>query len=386
MIYAKSMRVLIPFFCGCAMLYAAVTGFISPYYNWDMLGYVGSVTAWQEKDSHAIYVKTMATVKENIPGWIYQDYISNPLSAEDKAFVQELPFYQVKPLYNGLIWLVHQTGIALPPATWIISATSFTALALLLFLWPPSYMAREIWLLLVVALTYLWPWPMASLARLSTPDSICTLLTTAVLYSWLVCRSFPLFFALCCAAVLARPDALIFCSALAVYFSLFSPARNRMSIYSAASLVLLLCATYIATSRLAHNYGLERWFIFTFIEKVPYPAEVTRHLTPELYWEALSPSAILFLSLGRTMAMLTVSLLACICHYLKPAEGNRLWLHLLLLAWGCITVRFLMFPAWGEDRYYFCYYLPILFASGELITPYLAALWRLLQTHRQKIR
>jgi hypothetical protein len=368
-----------------AMGYATWTGFTAPYQNWDMLGYVGNVTSWQTKNAADVYPATLKIMKENVSDGLYNDIISNPLSNNARAFTEQLPFYRVKPLYTGAIWLLNQTGLPLPNATWVVSATCFGLLSIVLFLWRPRYMAQEAWLLLIVALTYLLEWPMRSLACFSTPDALATLLVTGAFYAWWTRHSFRLFFILGWLAELARPDAMIVCGALAGYFTLLSPHKLRMPVQGAALFLALLVITQITVSHFAGSYGWERLFIYSFLDKAPYPAEATDHLTPARYWGVISANFLLYGGEARTLSIALFSLLALCSYYLRPAEGNRLWLHLLLIIWGCITVRFLLFPAWGDDRYSFGYYLFILFAGGELISAYTAVLWKMLQEHRKRI-
>lgn len=372
-------------FYAAAMSYAVWSGFNEPYQNWDMLGYVGSVVAWHDKGDKAIYEHTMKTVKENVPQAAYDDYAANTLSATADVFVEQLPFYQSKPLYNALMWTVHLGNIPLPVASWTVSATAFAILSVLLFCWSPRYMAREVWLLLVVALTYGWQWAMNSLACLSTPDCLATMLIACAFYSWFLRHSFGYFCFFSWLAVLARPDTLILCSAMAAYCAFWAPQKETMKLASVIKLILFYYVTYLAISRYSHSYGLERWFIYMFIDKTPHIAQAHDHLTLARYMTVLVPSAQLFLGLGRTICMLAFSLVACITYVLRPAEGNRLWLQMMFVIWGSLTAHFLLFPAWGDDRFYFCYYLPILFAGGECIFGYFNALWNMLTQHRKKL-
>jgi hypothetical protein len=352
-----------------------------------MLGYTGSVVAWSAKDANGIYQGTMSAAEQAIPRAVYNEYKSNPLSAEPRAFVQQLPTYKIKPLYDASMWLVHAvTKVSLPAASWCISATCFALLSALLFFWRPHYMTRDAWLIIVIGLTYLWPWSMDSLARFSTPDCVATLLTMGALYSWIERRSFSLFCVFSWFAILARPDALILCGSLAVYFAVAASQEFRISTYRTIVLLGVLTATYLTLSRFAGDYGWERLFIFSFIDRTPYPADATDHLTLRRYWDVLVPATTLFFDKGRTIAVALFSAVACLCYYLKPAEDNRLWFHMVVLFWACIVVRFLLYPAWGDDRYYFMYYLPILFGGGELMAAYLKALIKVLQGHRTALQ
>lgn len=368
-----------------AMLYAVVMGAKQPWYNWDMLGYVGSVVAWTEKTPEAIYEKTFTPVRAEVPDWVYKQYMENPLSAEARAFAQQLPLYNVKPLYTGLMWLVHQFGPTLPTASWMISVASLALLSIVLFLWTPRYMNHSVWLICIIGLTYLFPWSMSMLAHLSTPDALCTLLTTAMVYSWVERKSLALFVLFAYLSQFTRPEALMLSSGLAIYFAFMTPEPQRMNKLFVCMFVAVLMATYFVVSKFGGNYGLERWFIYAFIDKTPYPAEATSHLTLEMYWNTLAPSIILFVQNPRTALMIAWSLLAGLLYYLKPVAGNKQNLFILLITWSCLCVRFMMFPGWGEDRYYFVYFIIIIYTGGEMMAPYISALLKTLRTTHQKI-
>lgn len=365
------------------MGYAVVLGFVQPYKNWDMLGYVGSVTQWRISDPEKIYAQTMKAVEENSSAPLFRSYQQNPLSARADAFYQELPIYQVKPLYNALVWTVSHI-VSLPAATWIVSASSFAFLAALLFAWHPHHMARETWLIMLVMLSFLWQWPMSHLARLSTPDSLVMLLQMAAIYAWMQYRSFIVFALFCWLACFARPDGLFLSIALTICFAI--PCRDRaISSSRACVLILFLVITCIAITHFSRWYSYGQFFIHNYVDRRPFPGQITDHLTLERYWTILSPSFLLFIGAPRQIAMIVFSLIAGLCYYLKSAD-NKPALLLLLAAWTALAVRFLLFPAWGDDRYYFAYWVPILFACGELISPYASVLSKIIQAHRFQIR
>jgi hypothetical protein len=364
--------------------YATVLGLTSPYCNWDMLPYVASVVAWQGGNPDMIYGETMAAVKAAIPGWIYDQYVHNPLSAEATSFVQVLPFCQVKPLYNGFVWLGHHlVGLSLPVATWSVSAASFALLGFTLDRWRCRHLPRSAWLLLVVGLGFLGSYPMASLARWSTPDALCTLLLAAAVHAGLFARSAARFALFGWLATLARPDGVLFVGPLTLYFAFFQ--RPRLP-GAGLAFLLFLAASALTVSILAGSYGWERMFVYSFLDKTPTPAVDDLHLTWDGYVSALTGGAALFFGSARVLALLALSGLACVAHYLKTAPDNTFNFHLLLATWATIGGRFLVWPAWGDDRFYYAYFLLILYCSGELAAPYLRALCRLLQDHRRHLR
>lgn len=379
-------RFLIPFAYGFLMLYAVVSGLKDPYRNWDMLGYTGSVIQWHESSPERIYAATMQTAKDGVPDWVYDQYAHNPLSSEPHSFVQQLPFYQIKPLYTAAIWLFHQTGLSLPAASWTVSALSFAALSILLFLWRPRYLPKDAWLLLILLYTFAWPhllagvlpksmgqvadswaWPIESLAHMSTPDALCAALLVGAFGALAFRAAFKSFCLLGLLAVLARPDAIVPVGAIAIYFTCLAPAPKRTNRTQTAWFLLALAITYVAVGHFAHGYGLVYTFMYSFIDKTPYPAETPQHLTWFDYWRVFQPSIINLFSYGRVLFVAALSLAGLAAHYVRPTPGNRIWRDILLLIWATFALRFILFPSSDEHRYYYFYYLVMLFASGELL-------------------
>ena len=364
-----------------AMGYFVFLGFTQPYMNWDMLGYVGSVTEWSTSDPEQVYAKTMQAARKVSSISLFHAYLDNPLSARSDAFAQELPLYQVKPLYNALVWVVGHR-VSLPAATWIVSASSFALLSVLLFAWYPHHMAREVWLTILVALAVLWRFPMSHLAQLSTPDCVAMLLQMAAIYAWMRRQSFILFALFCWLACLARPDALFLSLALAICFALQAQER-AIPVLQTCGLVLVLVITCAAITHFSW-YSYSQFFIHSYVDRRPFPGQLTEQLTLGRYWNTLASSCVLFVKAPRQIAMVVLSLFAGVCYCFKAAE-NRHNLLLLIAAWVALAVRFMLFPAWGDDRYYFTYWVPILFACGELMTPGASVLWKM-QAHLLNIR
>lgn len=366
------------------MLHTALMGFLHPWCNWDMLGYIGSIIAWSDPSASSVHLKTLATAQASIPLWIYQQFLDNPLSASSDAFVPLLPMYQVKPLYTSLMWCIHQLGPSLPSASWIVSSVSFALLAFVLSQWRSSQLPRSFWLLLLITLNYLYPYPLLSLAHLSTPDGLCTLLTTFLLVGWLRWQSFPLLLCTALLAELARPDSLVLSSLLVLYFAMASAPLKRLGKVQAVYTVLLLGFTYLLVGKLSHNYSLDRWFVYSFIQQAPHVVDMPQHVPLATYWAVLSSNSLHFLFLPRTMTLLVWSLLACLAYAVKPSSG-RLYFHLLIISWLSLMIRFILYPSWDE-RYYFPYFLIQLMAGGEMLFPYLSGIWKVLhRVHREII-
>jgi hypothetical protein len=76
--------------------------------------------------------------------------------------------------------------------------------------------------------------------------------------------------------------------------------------------------------------------------------------------------------------MLSLSVLAVFCHFMRPAAG-RVWPWVLALAWINYGVRLALYPAWWEYRYYYVNYLIALTAIAEMTPPYALARWQWLR-------
>ncbi|HIJ37781.1 MAG TPA: hypothetical protein HPP80_02695 [Rhodospirillaceae bacterium] len=369
------------------MAYAVLQGLLAPYGNWDMLCYVASVTAWTTPDSQEIFSQTMTAAQAALPAWLFDQHSHNPLSLEGANFVQVLPMCQIKPLYNAMIWLAHQIiRLDLPTASWTVSAFSFAVMAVLLYRWRPRRFVHPLWLALVLALSFLGELPLASLARLSTPDALCTALTVAAFSAALFARN-PWAFALSgWLATLARPDAAILIGGLALYFFWFGQFGRQRSKALGFVLVGFLAASQILVGKLAGSYGWEKMFVYTFLNRVPNLAQDQTPLTWAGYLQVLSGGFVLFAGAGRTLGLLGLSALACLARFLRPVPEDAIYLRLLALSWAGIGGRFLIWPAWGEDRFYYGYFLLILYCAAELVGPYGQALWKILEDHRRQIR
>lgn len=365
--------------------YATVRGVLQPALNWDMVAYVGTVVSWETHGVQTLYERTMADVKQVVPGWYYKQITQTiPLSTTPEHFAQQLPIYRIKPLYVGLTWLTHAAGIAptLSQATSLVSAASFAALALVLLYWKPRQLGRSSWLLALFALGWLGEWPLVSLARLSTPDALATLLLTAGVTA-LLKHYRALAAALLLLAVAARVESLLMVLMLAG----FSFAFLRMELFTRVQAVLLgagVAALYLLIQHFAQPYPYSTLFYYSFIHKTPTPAEYTGGLSWQQYSGVLKWGVQKLIVDARFQAMCALSLLAAFSWYMRP-QGERLYAWLLVLAWANLMLRFVLYPAWGDTRYFYSNYLLMLISCAELLPPYFAALWGKVQRHRAEM-
>jgi hypothetical protein len=374
---------LIPFIYIIAMGWAFINAYLHPYYNWDMLCYMGSVISWSEKDPAEVHRKVMETAKAEIPDWVYVQHAANSLSSEYSAFMDQVPLCQIKPLYTVTVWLVHQMGVPLAVSTWRVSNFSFLILAIVMYLWKPMFMHRNAWLLLVLGISYLWEFPLGTVGNLSTPDAMSTMLCIFAFYAWLQKRSIFGFCILGVMATLARPDAMIIMSAATVYFAFLSPKEWRWSKTAAALMLVALLISYSAFKMAFGGYTFAQYFIHSLVATSPHPGQITQELTPSLYWFIFTGGLQMFFSQSRVITLALIAAFAFFAYYLKPYPERRLWVDLLALTLVSWATRFILWPSWGDYRFYYTYSVMLLLTSGEVIAPFAAALWKKIITLRE---
>lgn len=190
------------------LLVAAIVLARRPYYNWDMFPYMAIIMANPGEPFVQTHQRVYAEAKSHMPRQDFEAISARqPELREDAAAFQDiLRYHTIKPGYTGIAKLLYTLGIHPLAATWLPSIGSYFLLGLLLFWWsrrhaPASAAAMFTF---VIALAP----PLIDLARYSSPDMLCALVSAAGLVliltdktSWGV--------ALMTTAILVRPDAVL---------------------------------------------------------------------------------------------------------------------------------------------------------------------------------
>ena len=349
--------------------YAVWQGVTDPVRNWDMLAYVGSVISLDTSDPQAIHDRMLIDVKPVVPPELYREFSEkNPLSADPVSFYRILPLYRLKPLYIGAIWLAHRLGAGIAQATWLVSACSFAVLGIALAWWRPRGASRGVWLLAVVALCLLGQWPMAMLAAWSTPDALSLALFMLAFVAWNRHRSAGGFAVCALLSILARPDALLLVLALTGWFAFAVSAERRLRPCAAIFIAAAVSAAYLSIGIVGWNVLFYHTFVDIYFDFTKSVVKVTgTQYRRALVWGLLHE-----MQNARMKVFIALSMIALWCHRQCPSN-QREWLWLLLMTWAVFVIRFLIFPAWGDERYYYPVYLLLLMSCLELIAPWIKA-------------
>ncbi|MDE3060861.1 MAG: hypothetical protein KGJ06_07610, partial [Pseudomonadota bacterium] len=334
----------------------------------------GVAESYSGGDLQEIYDDTMEDIRAVYPPEAYYHHrYENILSNRSDAFYQQLPLYSIKPLYTGGIWLLHALGIPMAKATWVLSILGFLGIGLVCFLFIPGKMDAAAWWAVAGVFSAVNPWPVTVVAALSTPDTLCIAFSLAACCLWIYRRSFP-GFALCfILAQLARPDTLLLSVALTLFFTFAADdgyrLTRRQGLGFAAAAVLL----YLIVNALAGNYGWKSLFFYTFIHRTRYPADTEAVFGLGRYLDIVRHGFGHIFHNGRLQWLLIASLAVSFTHW-RTRPGSAMFVLLLWVVWNVFLVRFSIFPAWWEDRYYYPYYFIILYAIAEIALPCLPAL------------
>lgn len=353
-----------------------------PLMTWDMIAYMGVVESYYNGDPQALYDKTMARVKYIFTPHTYRGFSEeNPLSNNATAFYQQLPFYSVKVLYTGGIYLMHQLGMRIPLAAHLIPIAGFIAIGLLCLYFRPAALHAGVWWALIAWFITTLPSSLIYTAALATPDTLCIALCIAGVCAWAYKRSRWGFGICMLLAQLARPDTLMMTLCLLAYFFWMAPTAYRMRLRDGLIIGIVVIEAYLYVAYLTHYYGWKTHFYYHFIQRSAYPATTPADFTFAQYWEITLYGLQQMLANARVFWLLCASGLATAGYIYRPGN-NGFWLGLLWMTWVSLLLRFLMFPAWTEYRLYYPSYFIILFALAELLGPYVSGAWQHLSQKR----
>ena len=249
-----------------------------PVLNWDLLAYVGVVKSWSLHAAPAIQaaaygdVHRFAVTHGFHQAW--QALISpaipyrHEVATDPAAFVKQLPFYRIRPLYLLLLWLLSQVTASVSAAAVAVSAGSLLMSALVLSGFAGRRLgsvAAAVW----PAMFCLSPIVIGA-ARLQTPDALatCMVLTAAMLFL----GGRELWAALVLlAAVLVRTDLMLLAVALGVASGVYDRWAGRRLRGGTLGVLLSAAVLELAVTRWSHGYGYLTLLKFTFIDRAVDP-------------------------------------------------------------------------------------------------------------------
>jgi len=323
---------------------------LRPNYNWDMIAYMGCVVKNDNADSEALHKKTYEILRQEI-GDGRADLLSSgnnyrsTMESDHNAFSENLPFYTIRVVYLAIVSFFFKLGIPLSFATVLPSLISVFLLILLIY----RVLNKEfdnIFVASVISIIILFLPQTISLARLSTPDALSTLLLLLITVMYLYNSNWILIFLVMAISIMTRTDNIIWCGLL-LFFETFFPSdmKNKWLVISFGVCLILI---YFALNVTHENGGWEILFYHSFIQIQNFPLSLTPALTFKDY---------VITMFMQTPDYLPWFLLLILAYYFLRSINVK---ELLLLRGGkiifaCILsflTKYVLFPSF-DSRFYF---------------------------------
>lgn len=342
---------------------ACLFAFRRPYYNWDMLPYMAIVLKLDQPQLSIknIHAKTYHIAGLQVPdpeyGYLVQSPYREKMVKDAAAFYGQLPFYTVKPLYIGMIYLLYKAGFSLTKSTVLPSIIAYFLMGLLLLYWLRKYIKPPFSFpgsLLIMYTPF-----MINTARLSTPDAVSSLIFLGSFYFIIEKPSIIPLFVLLLLSVFARLDNIVTCLIMLSFLFFIRKWQKRISLlqYGIMAGALVLC------------YFVVTWFtVRPFGENITYYPDFANTLNLAYQphggfsfkdYVALAYSYVITVVVYQHFTFFAfLAFLVIIPAFINGYKIRfEQWFILLLIF--IILTRFILFPNL-EDRFYISFYLCIL--------------------------
>jgi hypothetical protein len=248
-----------------------------------MIGYIAAAKSFEEHDFDSLHSFTYNELRLSVPSETYDQLVSgdfqHTVSADSSALKEVLPFYQIRPVYTGLIFLLYKTGVNIGFATHIISGVAVVAAVAILYLMSVSFLAKPlIYALPPLAVIFGIP----DLAQSSSPDGLAFLAVLLSAHLYLCKRIAPLLL-LFPIMIGIRTDLILFTTP----FLLCILVLERSNKWGVVLSLFLSIAVYLAIGRYWENPGWSTIFHFTLVQIRTHPISMPPVLTVRQYCEAL---------------------------------------------------------------------------------------------------
>jgi hypothetical protein len=316
-----------------------------PYYDWDLVAYVGSAMALHENNAKLIQTQAYDALRNELPEEDYVDiangsYFRRDVASNPDHFRQQLRFYQIRPLYIHLLGWLHRLGIDYVNATRLLSAASFSLIGVLLYLWSRRYV-DERFAAICIPLLLIAPVLFTS-ARTGSPDALSAFVVLLGCFELVEYRRPIVGSAILLVSLFLRTDNVIFVVCLLAGFAL-TQKRTRDRIGAAVCAILAVSIVF-GINRVEHSYS---WPVLMQNTSIPIvnPAEINPQITATDYFGAVRD----MVDGARESSVMVFPFLAALALFSSRTAGVlKSLVTIVLLSWAAHIV---LFPH-IEDRYF----------------------------------
>ena len=364
---------------AAAVLYAALClhfayrDLSEPAHNWDMLPYMAVVLHMDGLEPVAAHQRVYAEIarspmRDMFTGQRDQVAYRLAVARDPEALRQQLPFYQIKPLFNLSNYLLYRLRADLLDCSLWTSILFFLLAALVLFLWLARFLSPP-WLLLCSSAA-LYFTGLFALGGVSSPDTMAAALLALGAFLWRRRGRDIYLLAGALLAQAARPDYAIFGWGLVLGAAFWrrEAGRGRALAYLLASLSL-----YLAVDLHYGGYSWSMFFEHSFLSYHAYPARETASVSLAAYLATMRDEWAGLFAGSRLLSLLLMQVILYLpCRGGMGGERFRNVLWPVLCLDLAIATHFLIHPALLL-RYFVGPYLLMLIwclqAAPELLAP-----------------
>lgn len=340
--------------------YLAFMSFHRPFHNWDMVIYAAAAEKTAGESNTELHTRIWADVKSTVSEERFQELCCSNEFRQDRfekpqVFQSHFPMYEVKAGYVWLLKGLSRFLDSIEATIWI----SFLAGAVMVFGicrafgdLPGFY--RFMWLPGLVLLE------LPNLVRLSTPDALAAALFVTAALCLLKQRPNSAILLLLL-GLTVRPDNVITCLFLAVYFAFLRQNWHALFLGVAAF------ATYLLITQSFEHIGWWNHFYYTFLDRPKSLVGFNPDFDPALYLDVVAKRIVTVMNWKSWGALTLLSLCIAIggqrTYKLSHVSSEQSF---IILMAASTLAHFLVFPI-TDGRIYGATLFPILLFMPALL-------------------
>lgn len=354
---------------------ALILSLYKPLHNWDMIGYIAAAKSFEERDLESLHSFTYEQLRHSVSTARYEEMVQgeyrHAVRNDLSTFKEQLPFYQIRPVYTGLIYLFYKAGVNIAFATHLVSGVAVVVAVAFLYFVSVSFLAKPfIYVMPPLAILF----NVLDLARYSTPDGLAFLAVILSAYLYMKKR-ITLLLGFLPIMLGVRTDLILFTIPLMFFIFLF----ERRSRLKAVIATILSVAIFIGIGVYWKSPGWSTIFYFTLVQILTHPISAPPTLTAQQYFYALFNGTKSLIN-NYTLILYVFIVVSSSFLIRNQSKTTPIFIALkcspVIMAVVCfvfVVSHFLAFPV-AADRYFSAPYLISAFSLLAMMTDYLQKL------------
>ncbi|SEM76393.1 hypothetical protein SAMN05421856_106177 [Chryseobacterium taichungense] len=326
-------------------------------YDWDMPGYIGCLYTLKYPDSpDKIRRLTYEEIRKKAPEYEFKDILGTLKPANKarqafayntKAFMEQLPYYDIKVGYNFGILILYELGFSSPDSVTFLSIISYFISGLLLFIifkiiFPENYI-----LAIVLTVGIMLLPPMTNMSRVATPDMFVLQFLLVFMIGLLKKWNKWIVFSVLLAITISRPDYVTLTLSYLAVAGVYGYIQQKKVDFALVFQGIILLALYVTIIKICHYPGWKHLFYDTFIQRREFVSGTLPNFSVNEYLRIIYHKIIYF----KKITVTAFALFGLIFYFSKDSWVRTLAIFVL----ANIYIRFVFFPHSSELRFFFGY-------------------------------